>query len=146
MSSTVLVFSADELRCKLRGNIIKKILSRSGIESLFFHRILVSGQVIAHHDPDVVIFDTVGCLAEEINYLRNLCRTPARTAAILLGSAEVLEGFEGPFIRRDLCLDEPFDPELIITKLKEFLLLQEEKRDGESDALEKNLKHFLNLE
>lgn len=142
MSSTVLVFSADELR----GNILKRILSRSGFESLFFHRILEAGGAIAQHGPDIVIFDTVGCFAEEINHLRNLCRTPARTVAVVLGSAAVLESFEGPLIRRDLCLPEPFDPELIITKLKEITMSQEEKRSAESDTLEKDLKHFLNLE
>lgn len=138
----VLVFSADELR----GNILKRILIRSGFEFLFFHRILKAGGAIAQHGPDIVIFDTVGCFAEEINYLRNLGRTPARTVAIVLGSAAVLERFEGPFIHQDLCLPDPFDPELIITKLKEITMLQKEKRSAESDTLEKNLKHFLNLE
>ncbi len=142
MSATVLVFSADELR----GNIIKRILSRSGFESLLSHRILEAGGAIAQHGPDIVIFDTAGCFAEEINYLRNLCRTPARTVAIVLGSAAVLERFEGLFIHQSLCLPDPLDPELIVTKLKKITMLQKEKRSAESDTLEKDLKHFLNLE
>ena len=142
MSAIVLVFSADELR----RNILKRILSRGGFESLFFGRILEAGGAIAQHAPDIVIFDTVGCFKEEINNLRNLCRTQAHTAMIVLGSAAVLERFEGPLIRSDLCLAEPLDPELIIAKLKELIITQKEMRNTESDTLEKDLKHFLNLE
>ena len=142
MSSTVLVFSADELR----SNIIKTILSRSGFESLFFRRILEAGRAIAQHVPDIVIFDTVGCFAEEINNLRNLCRKQSHPIAIVLGSAAVLERFEGHLIRSDLSLAEPLDPELIITKLRELIMLQVEMSNAENDTLEKDLKHFLNLE
>ena len=116
MSLTVLVFSADELR----SNIIRTILSRSGFESLFFRRVLEAGRAIAQQGPDIVIFDTVGCFAEEIKNLRNLCRTQAHTVAMVLGSAAVLERFDGILIRSDLCLTEPLDPELIITKIKEI--------------------------
>lgn len=142
MSSTVLVFSADELR----GNIIKKILNRSGFESLFFNRILDAGGAIAQHAPGIVIFDTDSCFLEEINHMRNLCRMLEHTVAIVLGEAAVIDRFEGPFIRKDLCLSDPFDPELIITKVKEIISLQEKKKHAESETLEKDLKHFLNLE
>ena len=142
MSATVLVFSADQLR----SNILKTILSRSGFEPLFFTRILEAGRAIARHTPEVVIFDTVGCFAEEINNLRNLCRLQADTVAIVLGAAAVVEGFKGPLIRSDLCLSEPLDPELIVTKLKELMMFQEEEKCADNDTLEKNLKHLLNLE
>ena len=142
MSSTVLVFSAD----KLRSNILKTILCRSGFEALFFTRILDAGRAIAQHTPEVVIFDTVGCFAEEINKVMNLCRTQAHTSAMVLGAATVLERFERPLIRSEFCLCEPLDPELIVTKLKELIMLHKEERGAGCDTLEKDLKHFLNLE
>ncbi len=142
MASTILVFSTDQLR----GNIIKKILNRNGFEFLFFNRILEAGDAIARHTPGIVIFDTDSCFLEETNHLRNLCQTLEHTVTILLGETVVIDRFEGPFTRRDLCLPDPFDPELIITKVKEIISLQEEKRSAENDTLEKDLKHFLNLE
>ena len=142
MSATVLVFSADQLR----SNILKTVLSRSGFEPLFFSRLLEAGPTIARHTPEAVIFDTVGCFTEEINNLRNLCQLQSDTVAIVLGTAAVVESFKGSLIRSDRCLSEPLDPEFIITKLKELIMLQEQERSAVGDTLEKDLKHFLNLE
>ena len=142
MTSTVLIFSAD----KLRSNIIKTILCRNGFEALLFTRFLEADQAIAQYTPEVVIFDTVGCFAEEINNVMNLCRTQAHTSAMVLGAATVLESFEDPLIRSEYCLCEPLDPELIVTKLKALIVLHKEERCAGCDTLERDLKHFLNLE
>lgn len=140
MSTSVLVFSADELR----GKIIKKVLSRSGFECLLFNQILEAGGAIARHAPPVVVFDTEGCFSEEVKRLRSICQTLKRAAAIVLGEAAVIEEFKRRRFRKTLCLPDPFDPELIAVKINEITAQKKRRRAG-SDTLEKTLKSFLNI-
>ena len=148
MSSRVLVFSADELR----GKIINKVLDRNGFECLIFNRFLEAGGVIARHAPEVVIFDTENCFSEEINHLRNICRSLEHDSAIVLGKSAVIDRFEGPLTREALCIPDPIDPELIAAKVKEKISQpKKKKKEGwrthtGSDSLEKIMKHFLNLD
>ena len=142
MSYRVFVFSADELR----GKILNKVLDRNGFECLIFNRILEAGGEIAQHAPEVVIFDTESCFSEEINHLRNICRTLAPTVAMVLGEAAVIDRFKGPRTRKALCLPDPLDPQLIATKVKEIISQQQQKRHVWSDTLEKTLKKFLNID
>jgi len=138
VSDSVLIFSADALR----GKIIKKVLNRNGLDCMIFNRILEAGNAISEHAPKVVIFDTEGCFSEEMNHLKNICRTFKHAVAIVLGDAVILEAFGGHFTRRASCLPDPLDPELICTKVREAI--QKKKCLG-SDALEKTLRRFLNL-
>jgi len=140
VSDRVLVFSADELR----GKIIKKVLNRNGFECHLFNQILEAGGAIAQHYPPVVVFDTESCFPEEINRLRNICRTLERAVAIVLGEAVVIEKFQGRSFRKTLCLPDPIDPELIVVKVNEIMAQKKERRVG-SDTLEKTLKSFLNM-
>ena len=137
----ILVFSVDTLR----SNILKKILSRIGVEFLFFNRMLEADSAIARHAPDIVLFDTNGCFSDEVNHLRNLCRTLEQPFVIVLGEAAVIHSFEGPFIPRDRCLPDPLDPEFIVAMIKDLALDQGKNGVTESDTLEADLKGFLNL-
>lgn len=142
MSYPVLIFSADELR----GGITQKILRRSGFEVLLLSKILGARDTIARHAPSVVIFDTYSCFSEEINQIRNLCRVLDHTAVIVLGDPSIIDRFEGPGIRRELCLSNPLDPELIASKVKGVFSSKAKERRSESDTLESDLKHFLKLD
>jgi DNA-binding response OmpR family regulator len=142
VSYPVLIFSADELR----GGITQKILKRSGFEVLLLSKILGARDTIAKHAPSVVIFDTYGCFSEEINQIRNLCRTLDHTVVIVLGDPSIMDRFEGPGIRKELCLSDPLDPELIASKVKEVFSSKAKEKRSESGALEGDLKHFLKLD
>jgi len=138
----VLIFSTDDLR----GRITQKILKRSGFEGLLLSKILGARDTIANHAPRVVIFDTYSCFSQEINQIRNLCRTLEHTAVIVLGDASIIDRFEGPGIRKELCLSDPLDPELIASKVKEVFSSKAREQRSETDTLEGNLKRFLKLD
>jgi DNA-binding response OmpR family regulator len=138
----VLIFSADDLR----GGITQKRLERSGFEVLLLSKILGARDTIAKHTPSVVILDTFSCFSEEINQIRNLCRTLEHTVVIVLGDPSIIDRFEGPGIRKELCLSDPLDPELIASKVREVFSSKAREKRSESDALEADLKSFLKLD
>jgi len=137
----IIVFSVDELR----GRITKKILERNGFQVLLLNEILGMREKIAEHSPDVVIFDTYHCFAEEVRHLRNLCGALDNTVVMLLGDPAITEGFRGPNIRRDLRLSDPLDPDLIISKVKAASSSKKEEQNPKTDTLEGELKDFLKL-
>ncbi len=141
MPYPVLIFSTYGLR----GRITQKILKRSGFEGLLLSKILGARDTIANHAPSVVIFDTYSCFSEEINQIRNLCRTLEHTVVIVLGDQSIIDRFEGPGIRKELCLSDPLDPELIASKVKEVFSSKAREKRSEHDTLEADLKHFLKL-
>jgi len=138
----VVVFSADDVR----GGITQKRLKRSGFEVLLISKILGARDTIARHAPSVVIFDTYSCFSEEINQIRNLCRTLEHSAVIVLGDPSIIDRFEGPGIRKELCLSDPLDPELIALKVKEVFSSKAKEKQSESDTLEGDLKQLLKLD
>ena len=143
MSSKVLVFSADELR----GKILEKVLDRNGFECLVFKRILETGDEIVLHSPAVVIVDTERCFSEEINHLKNICKTLKRETVIVLGKESVINSFKELRIRKALCLYDPIDPELIAVKIEEIISWKKNKWNlTKSDMFEKTLKHLLHLD
>jgi DNA-binding response OmpR family regulator len=141
MSHPVLVFSAD----KIRGGITQRILKRSGFEVLLLSRILGARAAVANHAPRVVIFDTNSCYSDEINHIKNLCRTLDHTNVIVLGDPSVIEGFEGPGLRKELCLSDPMDPELVATRVREVLYRNAKEKTPEKDSLEQDLEQLLKL-
>ena len=138
MAYSVIVFSADDIR----GKILNKVLSRTGVECHIFNQILEAGRAIARHAPQVVIFDTEGCFAAEINHLKKICRTLKHPLAFVLGEAGVINGFKG---RKTLCFSDPIDPDLIAAKAKE-IISQKKKSTVGGDTLEKTLKKFLKFD
>ena len=94
-----------------------------------------------------MILDTEGCFSEEIDHLKDICRTLKHGAAIVLGKDSVIDSFKGSLFRKVLCLPDPFDPDLISDRIEKTILQKENngKRAGE-DTLEKTLKHLLHLD
>jgi len=142
MSSPVIIFSAD----RLRTGIIEKLLKRAGIESLSVSRVWEAGEAIVNNAPHVVIFDAKNNFRGEINLLRNLCRSLRETAAIVLGDRPIVDTFEGEAVQEGFCLADPFDPELIISKVKEILSSKAKEKRLQGDGLESDLKQFLKLD
>jgi len=142
MSSPVIIFSAN----RLRTGIIEKLLKRAGIESLSVSRVWEAGEAIVNNAPHVVIFDAKNNFRGEINLLRNLCRSLRETAAIVLGDRPIVDTFEGEAVQEGFCLADPFDPELIISKVKEILSSKAKEKRLQGDGLESDLKQFLKLD
>lgn len=141
MPEQVLIFSADEVR----GGIARKILERNGFEVLLLGRILGLREAIAEHNPRVVILDTYGCIAEEIKQIKNLCQTLRHTLVILLGEPAIILGMEGTGPGNQLCLSDPLDPDLFVTKVREAFSSKAKGTQTETGALEKDLEHLLKL-
>ena len=141
MPYPIIIFSVDELR----GGITKKVLERTGFQVLLLNTILGMRERIASHSPDVVIFDTYHCFAEEVRHLKNICGALDNTVVMLLGDPGITEGFQGPNVRRELLLSDPLDPDLIISKVKEVSSSRKEEQDSETNTLEGDLKDFLKL-
>ena len=142
MSSHVIIFSAD----RLRTGITQKVLKRAGIESLSVNRILAAREAIVDNVPRVVIFDTKGIFRDEINSLRNLCRFFRDIAVIVLGDRLIVDTFGGEGVQEGCCLADPFDPELIASKVKEILSSKAKERRLQRDVLESDMKQFLKLD
>ena len=142
MSNSVVIFSAD----KLRGGIIKDILQRHGIKALWVTIILDIQNAISAHTPIVAIVDTKDSLVDEIDFLKNLCSSLQDSILILLGTPAVIGTFRGPMVHEDLCLADPIDPELIVSKVKESLLAKIKDKKTKKGDLERSLKQFLKLE
>jgi DNA-binding response OmpR family regulator len=141
MSHSVFIFSTD----KLRGGIIKEILQRHGIEALWAGSILDARDAFSTHTPTVAILDTKDSLAGEIDFLQSLSRTLHDLVFIVLGIPSVISTFKGPGVHAELCLADPLDPELIVSKVKESLLAQSSQKNNRQDRLENDLKQFLKL-
>lgn len=146
-ASHVIIFSAD----RLRTGITQKVLKRAGIESLSVNRILAAREAIVDNVPCVVIFDTKGLSLDEINSLRNLCRFFREIAVIVLGDRSIIDTFgvdtfEGEGVQEGCCLADPFDPELIASKVKEILSSKAKEKRLHGDGLKSDLKQFLKLD
>ena len=142
MSSHVIIFSAD----RLRTGITQKVLKRAGIESLSVNRILAAREAIVDNVPRVVIFDTKGIFRDEIISLRNLCRFFRDIAVIVLGDRLIVDTFGGEGVQEGCCLADPFDPELIASKVKQILSSKAKEKRLQRDVLESDMKQFLKLD
>ncbi|HUV49788.1 MAG TPA: hypothetical protein VMW78_02035 [Anaerolineae bacterium] len=142
MPAPIIIFSTD----RLRGGITQKVLKRTGFESLVVNRVLDAGDVIADNFPTVVIFDAKGVFPDELNSLRNLCRTLQNTAVIVIGDRSIVDTFEGEAVQNGCCLADPFDPELIASKVKQILSLKAKGKHLQGHGLESDLKQFLKLD
>lgn len=147
MSSPAIIFSTD----MVRTGITQKVLKRAGIESLPANRISEAREAIVDNVPRVVIFDTKGIFRDEINSLRNLCRSLRDTAVIVLGNRSIVDtfgvnSFGEEKIQKVFRLPDPLDPELIVSKVKEVLSSKTKEKRLQKDGLESNLKQFLKLD
>lgn len=142
MSYPVIIFSADDLR----GGITKQILQQNNIKALWVSRILEARDTIVKHTPVVTIFDTKNALPDEIAFLKNFYRTFKECFVLILGNTSLMEKFEGSGLDKNVRLADPFDPELIVSTVKEILQSKTKAKGVKRNILENDLKQFLKLE
>jgi len=146
MASPVIVLSADHIR----GTILKKILSCGSFDVIWFKTFLEAEEVLGKYDPSVVIFDSKGLQAREAGLVEKLRSNLPGTFIIALVESGAMPLCEAEASPRVLWLPEPFDPELIVSKVKEIVSAPPVNRASDTkpdkDALVTSLKEFLRLD
>lgn len=150
MSHTVTVLSSDSIR----GSILKKILTHSGVKVRWFKSFYEAKEALGKQVPRVIIFDAKGLFSSEVGLLEKLRGHLPDTDVIVLAEASAIPTFEVQGCSRELCLPEPIDPELLLAKVKEIVLSppveriadKDTRKEAEKDTLTNFLKQFLKLE
>lgn len=146
MCSPVIVLSPDNIR----GAILEKILSRSGFDVLWSKSYYEAEDVLDKHAPLVLIFDAKGLRAKETGLLEKLRINLPGAVIIALVEADAMPISEMEVSPRELWLPEPFDPELIVSKVKEIVSSPPVERASDTkpgkDTLAASLKQFLKLD
>ncbi|MBW2194693.1 MAG: hypothetical protein JRF37_03720 [Deltaproteobacteria bacterium] len=142
MPSQIVIFSADPLRSGITCEVLKRI----GLESLQADSILEVKDAISGARPAVAILDTKGVFPNELDLLKNLCRTLRDTSVFLLGNPSLVNTFRAEGAHERYCLHDPFDPELIASKVKEIFCSTKKEKRLHLDNLEHDLKQFLQLD
>lgn len=145
MSSPVIVVSPD----KIRGSILKKILSRGGVDVLWCKSFYAAEEALGKYAPLVIIFDAKGQQARETGFLEKLRNDLPGAVIIALSDAGAMPASQAGGTLRTLWFPEPLDPELIYSKVREILSSPpvEIASDAEADKdiLATSLKEFLKL-
>ena len=144
MNSPVVVLSQDNIR----GSILKKILSRSGFDVLWFKNLYEAEEAFNKYAPLVVIFDAKGLQAREAGLLEKLRNELQGIVIIALVETSAMSTPDcSP---RELWLPEPLDPELIVSKVQQIVSSLPAGRARETqpgkDTLANSLKQFLRLD
>jgi DNA-binding response OmpR family regulator len=146
MCSPVIVLSPDNIR----GAILEKILSRSGFDVLWSKSYYEAEDVLDKNAPMVLIFDAKGLRAKETGLLEKLRINLPGAVIIALVEADAMPISEPGVSPRQLWLPEPFDPELIVSKVKEIVSSPPVQRASDTksgkDMLAASLKQFLKLD
>lgn len=146
MCSPVIVLSPDNIR----GAILEKILSRSGFDVLWSKSYYEAEDVLDKNAPLVLIFDAKGLRAKETGLLEKLRINLPGAVIIALVEADAMPISEPEDSPRQLWLPEPFDPELIVSKVKEIVSSPPVQRASDTksgkDMLAASLKQFLKLD
>ena len=83
MSSSVVIYSTDDIR----GKIVSKILSINGIKAHLFSTHFEVSEAIVRHSPDLVILDLKRSISSELNFLQTLSHKLREATIIALASA-----------------------------------------------------------
>ena len=146
MSSSIIVLSPDNIR----GSILEKILSRSGFDVSWFKSHYEAEEILKKNAPRVVILDAKGLRSRAMKLVEKLRNSLPDTVIIALvdSGAVPASGVEGS--ARELLLPEPFDPELIVARVREIVSSPPDERDSDGepgkDVFTTSLKQFLKLD
>lgn len=124
MAPSVIVYSPDEIR----GKIIVNTLRLSGIETIQYTNHFETEEAAVRLSPGIIILDLTKNLDNEIKFLKNICETlPGIHIVALVKKAD------GAFLKSltydiDLCFSNPIDPEEILHKVREILIVLRRKK------------------
>ncbi|MBF0565225.1 MAG: PBP1A family penicillin-binding protein [Nitrospirae bacterium] len=120
MSVPIVIFSIDDTR----GKLLQKVLLHDGLHSKLITRNFELGTVLNRHVPSIVIFDTKNYYSRDFDYLRNVCRAYPAVSVVALAEDSLVPVLIGVGVRSDLCIREPFNPELILLKTRELVFFK----------------------
>lgn len=146
MGASVIVLSGDNTR----GGILKKILARNGFEVLWFKNYHDAGDALGTGNPLILIFDAKGIYSRETGLIGKLLHAVTEGNLIVLAKPEDIPSFEAQGCAGGLCLSEPLDPELVVSRVKDILSVTPAKaaseKDKGRDGLTSSLKRLLRLD
>ena len=122
-------------------------MQHEGMEVLLFDRACQAAEAVAANRPSIFIFDTCGCIPEELRLLSRFCASDmnASTRAVVLGE----DANPGLTWMRDregvTLLSAALDPELLFSTIQGLFSLAPPAAPVETDSLEHDLKDFLRL-
>ncbi|MBF0402777.1 hypothetical protein [Candidatus Magnetominusculus xianensis] len=120
-------------------------------EPILLKNLLYTTETITRDKPAVVVLDTKGYFQGELDKFRNSCVHLFAQALLFkvlaIGNSESRDSSILKDVVSDWCMDTPFDPVLIASKVKMLLTdtAAGQKRQSESDVLLDNLIGFLNI-
>ncbi|MEO5360749.1 MAG: hypothetical protein H7843_09940 [Nitrospirota bacterium] len=120
-------------------------------EMLLLKNLLYTTETITRYKPAVVVLDTKGYFQGELDKFRNSCvqlfAQALQFKVLAIGNTESRDSSILKDVVSDWCMDTPFDPVLIASKVK--MLLTDttvgQVRQSETDVLLDNLIGFLNI-
>lgn len=144
MNPMVVVFSPDTIR----GNITTRKLQREGFEVLYCDRLPNAVEAVATRAPRVFIFDTTGCITDELRLLARVYDTLRGGDTICIGLGD--PAMELTWLKNQderLVLPDPLDPERITALTREAFSAPKRppRETGETGNLEADLMDFLRL-
>src|SRR4030042_4586590 len=123
MSPSVIVYSPNEIRVKIIVNTLKL----SGIETIQFANHFEIEEAVRIYSPSILILDIAKSLQNEVNFLRKIVeQLPGLSIVVLLKKSDVAL-LRGMALNIELCASDPLDPESILLKVREILLLLRRK-------------------
>ncbi|MBF0566406.1 MAG: PBP1A family penicillin-binding protein [Nitrospirae bacterium] len=120
MSVPIVIFSIDDTR----GTLLQKVLQHNGLQSKLIKRNFELGTVLSKRVPSIVVFDTKDYYSRDFAYLRNICSTYPLATVIALAEDSNVPVLIEIGVRDDLCVREPFNPDLTLAKVKELVFIK----------------------
>jgi len=143
MGSSVVVFSPDTIR----GNIVARKLRHEGLDVQLFDRAVSALGAVVNGKTRALVFDTVGCLPDELRSLARFCESSLPEGARIIGLGDPAEGL--PCLNdREMCqvLPGPVDPERIVAEVRNaFSAKKQPPAADAAEHMEDDLLDFLRL-
>ncbi len=125
MFPSVIVYSPDEIR----GKIIVNTLKLSGIETIQFANHFEIEEAAHIYSPSIIILDIAKSLQNEVNFLRKIVeQLPGLSSIVVLVKRSDVTLLKDMALNIELCASDSLDPESILLKVREILLLLRRKK------------------
>ncbi|MBW1983183.1 MAG: PBP1A family penicillin-binding protein [Deltaproteobacteria bacterium] len=124
MSPSVIVYSPNEIR----GKILISTLKLSGIEADQFANHFETEEASRHYSPSILILDVANNLQNEIIFLKKILNNFTEISVVALAKTTDIASLKGMALDIELCVADPLDPESVLFKVREILILLRRKK------------------
>jgi len=124
MSPSVIVYSPSEIR----GKILVNTLKLSGIDAAQFTNHFETEDAARNYSPPTLILDVAKNLQSEIKFLRRIVEKFSWMSIITLVKVSDTAMIKGMALDIELCASDPLDPENVLIRVREILIMLRRKR------------------